>query len=303
MKRRILGGLVVIALSSAAAAAETIAVSGWTRVVDQRLHAFSFEVPQGWGFIAGTPDIRPTSPSFAMSSPDGSVVMIYNQLKVLNAQQFPLGWAQLYQSSAYLPAPYYIVAYGAPLLAEQCQSPKLERLRHPSDIERAINAAFPVLGTSVAADAMFSCERMGKPSLAYIAVGTRLFPPGPKMGMWQVDFEEIVIAPNDQIAAAIEIMTRSLRSIEWSQAYVQAAGQILSAANQAAMRALGQTLHESHQVDNIINGVGDHFSPATDTTVQPPVGIERYYQDGLGIVWGSNGGTIKPNCQQLTPMQ
>ena len=23
----------------------------------------------------------------------------------------------------------------------------------------------------------------------------------------------------------------------------------------------------------------------------------------VGIVWGSNGGTIKPNCQQLTQVQ
>lgn len=284
-------------------ASAPIAVSGWTRVVDQRLHAFSFEIPQGWGFIAGTADIRPTSASYAMWSPDGSLFMLSNQLQVLALQTFPTSWMQAYQPSQYLPAPYYIMALGAPLMNDQCHSQRLRWLRLRDDIRGLFDTAFPAPGQRVAADAIFSCERYGKPSLAYMAVVTRLIAVGPSLGTWQVDFEEIVIAPTDQIAAAIAIMLRSLRSIEFSQAYLEAAGLIVSAGSRAAMRSLDETLHDSHQVDNIINGVGDYFNPATQEIVQPPVGFERYCQDGLGIVWGSNGGTIKPNCQYMTPVQ
>ena len=34
-----------------------------------------------------------------------------------------------------------------------------------------------------------------------------------------------------------------------------------------------------------------------------PAGFERYCQDALGNVLGSSGGQIRPNCQQLTPVQ
>ena len=281
-----------------------IAVSGWTRVVDPNLHAFTFEVPQNWNFLAGAPPIRPKSSSFAIWSPDGSLAMIYNPVKLLNLQTFPVSGMPVYQPSEYLPAPYFIMALGAPLLSEYCQSPRLRSLRLRNDIAERIDAAYPGSGQRVAADAMFSCERNGKPSLAYMAVGTHLIAVGPSLGTWQVDFEEFVIAPGDQIAAAIAIMIRSLRSVEWSPVYLQAAGLIVSAGSQAAMRGLDESLHESHQVDNIINGVGDFFNPANPrATIQAPAGFERYCQDGLGIVYGSNGGTIKPNCQQLTPVQ
>ena len=70
-----------------------------------------------------------------------------------------------------------------------------------------------------------------------------------------------------------------------------------------AMRGLDQTLHDSHQVDNIINGVGDFFNPGKNAIVQAPVGFERYCQDALGNVLGSNAGQITPNCQLLTPVQ
>jgi hypothetical protein len=231
-------------------------------------------------------------------------LMIYNQVGLLALHEFGIGGMPVFQPSQYVPAPYYIMGFGATLLdQQQCQNPKLQRVRLRSDIAARIEAALPGQGQSIVADAIISCQRMGNASLAYMAIGTRLWPPGPTMGTWQVDFEEIVIAPTDRIAAAIAIMSRSLGSIEWSQAYVQAAGQILSAQTQSAMRALDQTLHDSHQVDNIINGVGDYFNPATNAVVQAPAGFERNCQDALGNVLGSSGGQVRPNCQLLTPVQ
>jgi hypothetical protein len=276
-------------------------VSGWTRVVEPPQQAFSIEIPQDWRLLAGVPPIRPTSPSFAMSSPDGAVVMIYNQIKLLGLGEFPVSGTPVFHPTAYVPAPYFIIGFGATLVGEQCSSPRLQRVRLRNDISSRIEAAFPGRGQSVAADAMFSCERAGKPSLAFMAVGTNLFPSGPTMGTWQIDFEEIVVAPSGQIAAAIAIMNRSWSSIQWSQAWVEAQQQVQLGQMQASMRALVQTLHDSHQVDNIINGVGDYFNPATNATIQAPVGFDRYCQDGLGLVIGTNGSEIKPNCQPLTP--
>jgi hypothetical protein len=294
----------VAAADPAPVAAAPIAVSGWTRLAEPTHQAFSIEIPQGWKLLAGVPDVRPTSPSFATWSPDGAILMIYNQVRLLGLHEFGRGGMPVFQPSQYVPAPWYIMGFGASLLdQQQCEQPQLQRLRLRNDIAQRIEAALPGQGQSLVADAMISCLRMGQPSLAYMAIGTRLWPPGPTMGTWQVDFEEIVIAPSDRIAAAIAIMSRSSSSIEWSQPYVEAAGQILSAQMQAEIRGLNQTLHESHLVDNIINGVGDFYNPRTNGTIQAPVGFDRYCQDAAGNVLGLNGGQTKPNCQLLMPVQ
>ena len=207
-------------------------------------------------------------------------------------------------SVPYIPAPYFIEAFGASLVGEQCRTPQLQRVRLREDIARGIDAVRSTPGgQSSAADAIFACERAGKPSLAFMAVMTYLFPAHGMLQFWQVDSEEIAIAPSDQIAAAIAIMNRSWSSVAWSRSWSAASHQVALEQTQAAARSLDQTLLDSHQVDNIINGVGDFFNPATNAILQAPAGFERYCQDGAGIVFGSNGGTIKPNCQQVSPVR
>jgi len=289
---------------AAPAASAPIAVNGWTRVAEPSQQAFTFEIPQNWRFAAGVPITRATS-SIVVSSPDDAVWLKLNDPRLLPLLNFPVnGGVGLPTSVGYVQAPYFIDAFGATLVGEQCQSPKLQRLRLREDIARGIDAAFSVRGgRSIAADAIFACERNGKPSLAFMAIVTHLYPSFGMLQFWQIDLEEIAIAPSDQIAAAIAIMNRSWSSLEWSPTWVQSAQQVALHQTQAAARGLDQTLHDSHLVDNIINGVGDYFNPASGGTIQAPAGFERYCQDGLGIVFGSNGGTIKPNCQQLTPVR
>jgi hypothetical protein len=287
-----------------APAAASIPVSGWTRVAEPSQQAFSFEIPQNWRFAAAVPVTRATS-SIVLSSADDAVWLTLNDPRLLPLLNFPVnGGVGLPSSVAYVPAPSFIDAFGASLVGEQCQSPKLQRVRLREDIARGIDAAFSVRGgQSIAADAIFACERVGKPSLAFMAIVTHLYPAFGMLQFWQIDLEEIAIAPTDQIAAAISIMNRSWSSVEWSPTWIAAAKQVELGQNQAAARGLDQTLHDSHLVDDIINGVGDYFNPATSATIQAPAGFERYCQDGPGIVFGSNGGTIKPNCQQLTPVR
>ncbi len=282
------------------AAAAPIAVSGWSRVTEPSQQAFTVEIPQGWSYAAGVPASRATA-SIVLTSPDNAVWMTLNDWRLLPLLNFPVnGGLALPSSVAYVPAPYFIIAFGATLVGEQCQSPRLERVRLRDDVAAGVDRVFYVRGgQSVAADAMFSCQRAGKASAAYMAIVTHLYAPGPTLQFWQVDLEEIAIAPSDEIAAAIADMSRSWGSVEWSQTWV--AGRELAqwAQMQASARSLDETLHESHQVDNIINGVGDYFNPASGEKIQAPIGWDRYCQNGLGIVFGENGGTIKPNCQQL----
>jgi hypothetical protein len=51
-------------------------------------------------------------------------------------------------------------------------------------------------------------------------------------------------------------------------------------------------LHDSHMVDNIINGVGDFFNPATAQTIQAPAGYQSYCQNAAGMVFGSSSGAV-----------
>jgi len=287
----------------ASAPAAPIAVSGWTRVTEPTQQAFTIEIPQGWSLAARAPVTRATA-SVVLSSPDNTVWMTLNDPRLMPLVNFPVnGGLALPGSIPYLPAPYFIQAFGATFVGEQCQSPRLERIRMRDDVAQDVDAVFSVRGgQSVAADAIFSCRRSGAPSTAYMAIVTHLYAPGPTLQFWQVDLEEIAIAPSDQIAAAVADMSQSWGSIQWSQSWVAARSLAQWAQMQAAAQSLDETLHQSQQVDNIINGVGDYFNPASGRGIQAPVGFDRYCQNGAGVVFGENGGSIVPNCQQLKPI-
>ena len=105
-----------------------------------------------------------------------------------------------------------------------------------------------------------------------------------------------------QLAAAAEIMAHAFASIEFSEAWLQVRGAAQAGAMRGAIKSLNATMHQTQQMDDIINGVGRYFNPATDAVVLPPLGFERYCQDALGLTYGENGATIRPNCQQLAPV-
>ena len=277
-----------------------IAVSGWIRATEPTQQAFTIEIPQGWALAAGVPATRATA-SVVLSSPDNSVWMTLNDPRLMPLVNFPVnGGLALPGSIPYIPAPYFIQAFGATFVGEQCQSPKLERVRLRNDVAQGVDAAFSVRGgQSAAADAIFSCQRSGRPAAAYMAIVTHLYQPGPTLQFWQVDLEEIAIAPSAEIAAAVADMSQSWGSIQWSQTWVAGREQQQWAEMQAAAQSLDETLHQSQQVDDIINGVGDYFNPATGQGVQAPLGFERYCQNGAGVVFGENGSAIQPNCQGL----
>lgn len=276
----------------------------WTKFIDPYEHAFVMEVPADWrvdgGIIPG--DIVP---GLRLTSSDGSLSMSLNDARLRGLFNVPVGLMGEQANPAthrYLPAPYFILEYGTSLVGEQCASPKLQRLRLRPDVATVIDELFTVRGgQTIAADAVYACERMGRPSLAYIALATHL---SPNVGLqyWNVDTVEIAVAPPDRLSGSVTVMNRVWGSIEFLPLWLRLKGAQLQGQNAAAIRGLDAALHQSHLVDNIINGVGDFFNPATATTLQAPAGFDAYCQNGAGTIFGTREGGIVPNCQPLTPM-
>lgn len=168
-------------------------------------------------------------------------------------------------------------------------------------IDAIFSARAALGGQTLTADAVFSCSRAGRPSLAYMALATRLYP---LSGLRQIDTTETALAPSKELATAVSVMSRSVGPVEWSSSWLAVQQAAALGQTQAAIRGLDQVLHDSHMVDNIINGVGDFFNPAADRTIQAPAGYQSYCQNAASTLFGSSSGAvIKPNCQPLTPLR
>jgi len=324
------GILSSLRVAGAPASAGGQSSSQYVTWADPREHAFTLEIPAGWGADGGM--IRfaaiDTRPNVLVDSPDNQIHIRYgdsnvpgfvvpspmlNMAGLTEGRWYSIGAGVNLLVKRFLPGPQFLQEYVRTLVAPSCGQVNITGTRDRGDVLRARN--IPPTQSSAygstqitAGDINFTCEMNGQPQKGYFFATTQISA-NAQGGLWYMPFLAGYLAAPAKADEAHEIATYVAQSFredpQWaarqsntalnvSQIYARTNAQI----NQTIMQGYESRQHTMDEIsrrrENAILGLEDVVDTNTGEKLKIESGSNYYWMDNRGNIVGTNTDTL-PN--------
>jgi hypothetical protein len=294
----------------------------FVRYTDTTEHAFSLEVPRGWGVNGGIARRSMMQPHTALTlrSPGGLTQIALGNLHAYTYTlpsplaprentPYAAGADQLWVLQ-YRTGEQFAQMYAAHFLTQQCQKVQLVNARHRADGSRPPTRAVNGLTYSASAgEAFLTCEKGGHQFEAYVYAQTELTGQPGTGGIWGAEHTYMFLTPAGNGTAAGIVLSQIVRSYRidprWmatqlkvsadlaNHAIAQASAQLdanstsiagtFSSDTAAAARANQDEMHR------LISGFDEYQTAGGQRKTVPYAAATNWWSNGQGQTRGTQG--------------
>jgi len=267
----------------------------FVRYTDTTEHAFSLEVPRGWGVKGGIARRSMMQPHTALTlrSPGGLTQIALGNLHAYTYTlpsplaprentPYAAGADQLWVLQ-YRTGEQFAQMYAAHFLTQQCQKVQLVNARHRADGSRPPTRAVNGLTYSASAgEAFLTCEKEGHQFEAYVYAQTELTGQPGTGGIWSYRIDPRWMATQLKVSADLANHAIAQASAQLDANSTSIAG-TFSSDTAAAARANQDEMHR------LISGFDEYQTAGGQRKTVPYAAATNWWSNGQGQTRGTQG--------------